>query len=234
MAILPDNAAHPYKLVELFCSVQGEGMLIGMPTVFVRLYGCGNACKWCDTEYARSGGKFEQVSAHEIVRRVLAETRRQPMLVTLTGGDPMEHDCGPLIDQLNAQGYWCAAETQGTKLPVPEWIVKLSVLTLSPKPPSSGNETKTEDIKAYLAKFREPYLKPYCCKVVVADDGDLHYAMAMQKVLMGMPVYVQPCHGSQNGLKLRMLIEKVLAMRTSEIIVLPQLHRLIWGGKRGV
>jgi len=57
------------KLSEIFYSLQGEGVLIGTPTVFVRTAGCNLRCNWCDTEYARSDKGVEQ-SVQEVMDQV--------------------------------------------------------------------------------------------------------------------------------------------------------------------
>ena len=55
---------------ELFYSVQGEGLLSGVPSVFVRTSGCNLRCRWCDTPYASSEPEGEQQTVGEIMSRV--------------------------------------------------------------------------------------------------------------------------------------------------------------------
>ena len=71
---------------ELFYSVQGEGLLAGVPSVFVRTSGCNLRCRWCDTPYASSEPEGEQQTVEEIVARVREYPARH---VVLTGGEPM-------------------------------------------------------------------------------------------------------------------------------------------------
>ena len=74
------------KVAELFYSIQGEGKLLGVPSVFVRASGCNLRCVWCDTPYASWDPEGEDLSVEEIVRGVAAFESKH---VVLTGGEPM-------------------------------------------------------------------------------------------------------------------------------------------------
>jgi len=74
------------KLAELFYSIQGEGKLVGVPSVFVRASGCNLRCSWCDTPYASWKPQGENVPVDEIVRQVASYPANH---VVLTGGEPM-------------------------------------------------------------------------------------------------------------------------------------------------
>ena len=69
------------KVAEIFLSLQGEGVLMGTPTVFVRFVGCNLDCAWCDTNYAKSGGV--EMTVNEILDKI--EHFKTPF-VSLTGG----------------------------------------------------------------------------------------------------------------------------------------------------
>jgi hypothetical protein len=71
---------------EIFYSIQGEGELTGVPSVFVRTSGCNLRCRWCDTKYASWNLEGEQKSVAEIVDRVCGFPGAH---VVLTGGEPM-------------------------------------------------------------------------------------------------------------------------------------------------
>ena len=82
--------SEPILVSEIFGpTVQGEGPLIGRPSVFVRTGGCDYRCRWCDTLYAvlpEHRGEWTAMTAEEIVARV-GELAGGPLLVTLTGGN---------------------------------------------------------------------------------------------------------------------------------------------------
>jgi len=74
------------KVSEIFYSIQGEGILAGVPSVFVRLSGCNLRCVWCDTPYTSWNPEGSDVAMGEIVASVRGFS---PTHVVLTGGEPM-------------------------------------------------------------------------------------------------------------------------------------------------
>src|SRR3982751_1925485 len=74
------------KISELFYSIQGEGKLVGVPSVFVRASGCNLRCSWCDTPYASWEPEGEELGVAEIVARAGVFNARH---VVLTGGEPL-------------------------------------------------------------------------------------------------------------------------------------------------
>jgi len=118
------------KTIEIFASVQGEGLRQGEPTVFVRLAGCSLRCGFCDTKTAWRGGRETPVEA--VVAEVLRLQGGLPAAwVCLTGGEPLAQDLRPLVDRLHDEGFLVQVETNGTFPPErrADWT------TVSPKPP---------------------------------------------------------------------------------------------------
>src|SRR3712207_3366955 len=115
------------KVSELFYSIQGEGKLAGVPSVFVRASGCNLRCAWCDTPYASWEPEGEDVPAEEIARRVAGYGARH---VVLTGGEPMiMPDVAELCRRLKDAGHHLTIETAATV-----WKdVPLDLASLSPK-----------------------------------------------------------------------------------------------------
>src|SRR5213080_914951 len=77
---------HAMKIAEIFHSIQGEGKLAGVPSVFVRASGCNLRCTWCDTPYASWDPEGENLNVDEIVARVKSFNVKH---VVVTGGEPM-------------------------------------------------------------------------------------------------------------------------------------------------
>src|SRR5258705_1762757 len=97
------------KLAELFYSIQGEGKLAGVPSVFVRASGCNLRCTWCDTPYASWEPEGDAPAVDEIVSRVAAFNTKH---VVLTGGEPMiMPDIAPLCDALLVRGHHITLQT---------------------------------------------------------------------------------------------------------------------------
>ena len=115
------------KLSELFYSIQGEGKLVGVPSVFIRASGCNLRCVWCDTPYASWNPEGQDVPVDEIVRRVGEFGARH---VVVTGGEPMiMPDIGELCDALREREYHITIETAATVF----HPVTLDLASLSPK-----------------------------------------------------------------------------------------------------
>jgi 7-carboxy-7-deazaguanine synthase len=100
------------KISELFHSIQGEGKLAGLPSVFVRTSGCNLRCVWCDTPYTSWSPEGGDVSLDEIVARTVAFKARH---VVLTGGEPViQPEAAELCTRLKQHGLHVTLETAGT------------------------------------------------------------------------------------------------------------------------
>jgi len=104
-------------LHEVFESVQGEGPFTGVPSTFIRLYGCNLSCDFCDTP--QKGSDAIRCLASEIVERTRDFAHR---LVVITGGEPMRQDLDSLIKQLFMDGHVVQIETNGTYA-IPSWWI---------------------------------------------------------------------------------------------------------------
>jgi 7-carboxy-7-deazaguanine synthase len=120
------------KLAELFYSIQGEGKLVGVPSVFVRASGCNLRCAWCDTPYASWEPEGDEVAVKDIVRRVMEFDCRH---VVLTGGEPMiMPDVVELSEALKSEGLHVTMETAAT-------VYKPAAMDLASLSPKLSNST---------------------------------------------------------------------------------------------
>ena len=116
------------KIIEIFYSLQGEGFLAGVPSVFLRLAGCPLRCRWCDTKYAWNKEAGRQYNIEEIV----GEIQKWPCrFVVITGGEPMVNSELPLlINQLKDAGKHITIETAGAAY-IPD--MRCDLMSISPK-----------------------------------------------------------------------------------------------------
>jgi len=228
-------------------TIQGEGVLIGLPTVFVRTGGCDYRCSWCDSLHAVDSEYRDQwlpMTLDGIWAEVTRLSGGKPLMVSLSGGNPAIQPLGGLIAHGHDQGYKFALETQGSV--AREWFADLDVLVLSPKPPSSGMATDWDAFEDCLKMAADgPNI---ALKIVVFDERDYAYAREAAARYPHLPVYLQPGNHTPpppddddarvdiDGIMDRMLwlVDMVTKDRWFEARVLPQLHVLLWGNKRGV
>ncbi len=234
------NGSETIWISEIFGpTIQGEGAFIGQPTVFVRTGGCDYRCAWCDTLYAvedRYRKDWIEMTAEEILAKVSKLSGGQPLMITLSGGNPATQSLGKMLALGRASGYTFALETQGSI--AKDWFADLDVLTISPKPPSSGMQTNWKKLQNCLDAAG---MAMVVMKFVILNEADYLYAREVARRFSKLPIYLQPCNQStvsveKESLNGRMLwlVERVLADGWFAARVLPQLHVMLWGNIRGV
>lgn len=227
------------KLSELFYSIQGEGKLAGVPSVFVRASGCNLRCVWCDTPYASWEPEGEDVSIDQIV----AGVRHFPAHhVVLTGGEPMiMPDVAALCEVIKAEGYHLTIETAATVFQP----VKLDLASLSPK---LSNSTPHEREGGRFARAHEahrlnlPVIQKFIdsspdfqLKFVVSREGDLKEIRAILDGLSGWrpsDVLLMPEGVDAATLNARSAWVSELC-RTHGFRFCQRLHVFLYGNRRG-
>ncbi len=207
-------------LTERFHSIQGEGKFIGLPMYFVRTNHCNLRCRWCDSTYTFSGG--EEV----LLETILDEIGKIPEdWICFTGGEPMlQREAIKFMKGCTESGKNVLLETGGS-LDLSE-VVKINgtYIDMDIKTPSSGESES-------LFKGNLNMLRPGdYIKFVISDVNDYTFALSYAKQWKSTSeILFQPAW----GVDLKWLAEKVLEDRIN-VRVLPQLHKLIWGNRRGV
>jgi 7-carboxy-7-deazaguanine synthase len=206
------------KICETFRSLQGEGIKIGKLTYFIRTVGCNLQCSWCDTQYAMEGGN--DMSVDELMELVEDDTD-----VCLTGGEPMlQKDVIELLTRLSDAGKDTVLETNGavdlSNVPDRQNII----ISMDIKCPSSGMQDRNLFSNIELLKKKDQL------KFVIADGADLEYAI---QTLGDYHPKCEVIFSPVGGMDVEPLAEEVIARRLN-VRVLIQLHKLIWGNKKGV
>ncbi len=186
---------------EIFYSIQGEGELTGVPSVFVRTSGCNLRCAWCDTPYASWNPEGEQRTVPQLVAAV--SEQRTARHVVLTGGEPMiAKDIHVLAAEIKKLGHHITIETAATVKP--EGIA-CDLASLSPKLLNSAPDPlehatwrkkheatrwNPEAVRAWIDRY------PYQFKFVVARPEDVdeleHMLAALQREIPRHKVLLMP------------------------------------------
>jgi 7-carboxy-7-deazaguanine synthase len=230
-------------------TIQGEGMVIGQKTMFVRTAGCDYSCSWCDSAFTWDGsGKelIKQMNAEEIWQELKSLGGDGFSFVTISGGNPaLFKNLSYLIDILKANNIKVGLETQGSRWQ--DWFLDINELTISPKPPSSGMETDFKVLDMIINKLNEEQNNGVTSiKVVIFDDEDFEYARKVHIRYPNIAFFLQVGNKDVQTTENEKLIYDLLReyeILTEKVIndnqfrdvkVLPQLHTLLWGNKRGV
>lgn len=221
------------KVVEIFNSIEGEGIRAGQPATFIRLAGCNLRCSYCDTAYALFGEDepcvYEEMTINEIISKVNMKYKR----VTLTGGEPLIHkDCHALIEKLIEKGCEVNVETNGaadiTDIPRRGGLF----FTIDYKLSSSGMTDKMMWNNFLNLKPRD------VVKLVVGSEEDMAQTVEIVKKLKAiydvMPhIFIGTVYGMYDAKKAvnEILSEEILSDARFQV----QLHKIIWNPlERGV
>jgi 7-carboxy-7-deazaguanine synthase len=195
-------------LIEAYGPVlQGEGLLIGRPTWFVRLGACDYRCYFCDSMHAVEGKQIEQNKtvmtaqgiAEHVLNEMLAARSQQDYLcplVTLSGGNPALWPMRDFVTKMHANGVEVAIETQASHWA--DWIPYCDYVTLSPKGPGMVDGATALKGKETLKRFLVCLLREgfrhsgVSIKVPVIDSSDLEFALSIEEMLTTRKWYGVP------------------------------------------
>jgi 7-carboxy-7-deazaguanine synthase len=235
-----------FLLNELYVSVQGESSLVGLPTVFVRLYACNLRCRWCDSMYAVEGGDFTKVSVDDVVRRIrdLADASTSHggiRHVCWTGGEPLlQGDSIAAAIRRLPEHFVHSFETDG-EIDVRAFDALMSAerdsgrlrYVMDVKCPGSGMKAEKAYANLGLLRGQDEV------KFVLQNRDDYDFAKRVlaaygtkAETVLFSPVVA--AHTVSKGLESSRLAEWILEDRLPVRLQL-QLHKLIWPGReRGI
>jgi 7-carboxy-7-deazaguanine synthase len=223
------------KIAELFYSIQGEGALVGVPSVFVRTSGCNLRCEWCDTPYT----SWRPEGTDWTLDRILTEVRSHPARhVVVTGGEPMiAPEMVALTGRLREAGLHITIETAGTVfLPVVCDLMSISPKLANSTPADPQWSRRHERLRIQpevLRALMDRY--EYQLKFVIAERTDLEEVreLIVQLNADRERVILMPEGTDRDRLRERALwIAEVC--KESGFRFSPRLHVDLWGDRRGV
>lgn len=214
------------KVVEIFKSIDGEGIRAGFPVTFIRLAGCNLRCEYCDTTYSYDVSKAKEMTISEILASVSSLNCKR---ITLTGGEPLIHDSVEgLIRMLVRRGYEVNIETNGS-VDIQPYVNALGnpIITMDYKCPCSGMEDKM--LKSNLLMLR----KTDVLKFVVGSVKDLlicHEIICCNDIKA--QIFISPVFGK---IEPKEIVDYVIGHNMNDCRVQLQLHKIIWDPElRGV
>lgn len=212
-------------IAEIFHSLQGEGSLTGVPSVFVRTAGCNLRCRWCDTPYASWNPTGSWLTVAEIIARSERLAGRGTRHVVLTGGEPMvARGIRDLAHAFREKDWHITIETAGTKRP--EGIA-CDLASLSPKlshaTPQSGEASPGWVLRHESLRWQPGVIEEwilggeYQLKFVIATAEHFHEMETMLGTLgeRGIPVRPWCVQVMPEG-----TVREILESRQSELLPL--------------
>jgi 7-carboxy-7-deazaguanine synthase len=223
------------RIAEIFHSIQGEGRLAGVPSVFVRTSGCNLRCWFCDTPYTSWHPEGEERALASVYDEVAGYGCRH---VVITGGEPMlVRDVVPLTHSLRAAGHHITIETAGTvDLPV-----EADLMSVSPKlagsTPADGRWAARHEARRHRPEVIRRLIRDYeyQLKFVIDEPDDVADVVNWLTEFPILPaecVYLmaQATDRDQLREKSRWLAEIV---KSHGWRLSPRLHVELWGNTRG-
>lgn len=222
---------------EIFDSLQGEGVSIGVPSTFVRLSGCSLACAWCDTAYTWNWKRYDpkveamQVDVADVIGRVACSGAQN---VVVTGGEPLlqQRQLVELAAGLKLAGKRIEVETSGTIAAGTDLSPYVDQWNVSPKLSNSGNPNYKREIPHAIRDFaRKPnaffkFVVVEPCDLAEVDDFVVRYELPPVRVVL-MPEGRSPSAvQSRSGWLAPACLDRGYRFTT-------RLHVLLWGDERG-
>ncbi len=222
------------RISETFYSVQGEGIHQGLPTLFIRLQGCnllpGHNCKFCDTGYAQKEGG-ENYTLERLMDKVESFPVKYNGWICATGGEPLwqQEELESLVDELKKRFHPIEVFTNGSIVP-PRWWTKVDSWVVDMKTPSSGvcgiSKEAWYDIR-YLDQI----------KFTVGNEKDLLWSRDQIRKYRNQfkgTILVSPIFDPNAVMSREFAIKVVEFCKEENVRLSVQVHKFLWGNRKGV
>jgi 7-carboxy-7-deazaguanine synthase len=223
-------------IAETFTSLQGEGILVGVPSFFIRTSGCNLRCRWCDTPYTSWLPEGERRSTRELVDEA---NQSGVGHVVVTGGEPLlQRELGDLTSRLRAHRLHVTVETAGTVDP----DFECDLLSLSPKTGNSDPQGRWRNrhrrLRSDIAPMRRLVARfpDHQLKFVVTDGDDIREVLELMAGLGRIePTRVLLMAEGRSAAEVTAKAPLVAALCSEHgFRYTPRLHLDLFGGGRGV
>jgi len=226
------------KISEIFYSIQGEGMLTGVPSVFVRTSGCNLRCVWCDTPYTSWTPEGNEMSMEEILACVRSHPAKHAVV---TGGEPMiAPDIVRLTERIRHLGLHVTVETAGTVY----HPVACDLMSISPKLENSIPHEREGG--RWAAQHERLRYQPEALKQLMSEyEYQLKFVVASPEDIAEIAKMIEEIQADRSRVVLMAegTTPEVIRERASWLTEIckregfrysPRLHIDLWGNRRGV
>lgn len=225
-------------IVEIFSSIQGEGLLVGRRQIFVRFAGCNLNCSYCDTEASKSKDNGELKTVDYVINKINELETPDLHSVSFTGGEPSLYPefISEVINKINVPGF---LETNGTLTKNIDKINNLSYVSLDIKIPENlKNLSDSKIIKSEIESvnlLRKKGIDVYC-KMVVQPQLDLDLFEELIKNISkeiidsnNLSIIIQPVSPIElwSEDKSRLFRFSEIVGRYMDVLIIPQLHKFM-------
>ena len=219
------------KINSIFLSLEGEGINIGVPEIFVRFQGCGMKCKNCDTPEAKNPNRGRNMSVDKIIEKI---KRLNYKRVVLTGGTPLEQniiDLKKLIRKLKIKNYFITLEATGCDKITPsisDIFNKVDFISFDVKSPSTGVNIFERGCMRW--GWKSQY------KIIVSDEKDYKFAkQVISKYTNSRYKFIiTPCWNVNRNINIKFIqkIWKNILRDKLNCRVILQQHKVVYGSNK--
>ena len=204
------------RIAQIYESIQGEGLLIGTPSVFIRIQGCNLRCSWCDQPESLNFNGGQSIPLIEVIKKAISYSPRHAVI---TGGEPFtSQHLHRLVESLIERGFTVQIETNGTLFNPEMERFKGSIhITCSPK--GAARYYVHPSILKIASELKFVVDEEFREEVVLRSE--------FRRLLEEGKVVLQPESNRNEMLKKALKIQKSLVSKGFGVRVIPQVHKFL-------
>ena len=220
------------RISEIFSSIQGEGIYVGIPMIFIRFSGCNQRCSYCDTSFF----EFEEMSIEAVVDRVKIQVSQGTKFISLTGGEPLlqAEFILELLPHLKKEGFFAYLETNST---LPDRLDEIKefvdVISADIKLPSAAKSVPLWEKHRIFLEIALSSEAEVFTKAVITEDTDPedidYLADFLSAIDSGITLVLQPDSTTISGKLMERILsfQKLCLAKLRDVRIIPQMHKLL-------